>query len=378
MKIKIYCVTLVICGIFIFNCAVVTALPPTGYLIVQQHTLKSPTGFRSINAQDFRGASVVGYGQGLATSDNTHALLWPTPTSTPIDIHPAGYQTSVADYLHGDQIAGVVRTAEDQSRAFLWDGPTHTPIDLHPEGYRFSVTYNVNNGWQYGAAWMNLSHAFKWQGTAASGIDMHPAGYGGSWVTFGDGVQAIGTVSTLTNRDHAALWTDDESVIDLNPPGYPRSYGAYFSGGQQVGQAYFESGGAYHAFLWSGTAESGIDLNPAGWRTSSAAATNGLLQVGYGRVNATRGDTHALLWNGTADSFIDLGALLPVGTSSFALRIDGRGHVFGHAFSDNLEYAIEWAPIPEPSTSVFAGLVTIVVLTSRKRHSSKSYGRHAK
>lgn len=369
MRVRTFVTLFAAIAVLIPTCTVVEALPPTGYTIVHQYSLKSPTGFnRFFNALDYRGASVVGDGSGSATGNNSHALLWATPSSTPVDLHPIGYASSQAIGVDGNQIVGVVRTvADNDSHAFLWDGPAHSAIDLHPDGYRFSTTYNVHNGWQYGAAWLGSSHAFKWQGTAESGIDMHPAGYRASWATFGDGSHTVGTVTPLTGQDHAALWTDDDSVIDLNPPGYPRSYGLHFSENQQVGQAYFESGGSYHAFLWSGTAESGVDLNPPGWRSSSATATNGFQQVGGGRVSATSGDGHALLWNGTADSFVDLGALLPVGTSSSAFHIDERGHVFGRAVSGNLEYVIEWAPIPEPSVSLLVAFASFGVFVFGRR-----------
>jgi hypothetical protein len=122
--------------------------------------------------------------------------------------------------------------------------------------------------------------------------------------------------------------------------------------------------------VWAGTAASAVDLNPVGWIQSDVFATNGVQQVGSGKVKTTVGDTHALLWSGTANSFVDLGALLPAGTGSRATYIDSNGHIFGLASSGNLDYAIEWAPVPvpePPTILLICGIVAVGVRNAKPK-----------
>jgi hypothetical protein len=213
-----------------------------------------------------------------------------------------------------------------------------------------------------------VGHAYLWHGTASSAIDLNPSGSTGSQAISTDGIHQVGSADFAGGHDHAALWAGTAaSAVDLHPSGgYEVSYASNFTGNQQIGIALSSSTGAYHAMVWNGTTESAVDLDPSGWIESDAYATNGVQQVGSGKVQTTVGDTHALLWNGTAASFIDLGALLPAGTGSVAKYIDANGHIFGLAASGNFDYAIEWAPVPEPST-ICLGLLGIVVFGSHIR-----------
>lgn len=346
-------------------CTVARALSPTNYRIVSQYPLKVPAGITSIGTGFYNGISIVGSGSGSATGGNFHALYWSTPTSTAVDLNPAGYNSSQAHYLDGSQIVGeAYNSGNSDGRAFLWNGNAQSAVDLQPPGFRFSTAYKAGNGWQVGAVWAEVGHAYLWHGSASSAIDLNPSGSSGSQALFTDGIQQLG--SATFGHDHAMLWTGTAaSAVDLNPAGYANSYGRAFSNGQQIGLADPNTGGR-HAMLWQGTAQSAVDLNPAGWITSEGFSTNGFQQVGGGRVKVTDTQTRALLWTGTAASSVDLGALLPADTNSLARYIDANGHIFGFAWTGNLDYAVEWAAVPEPST-ICLGLFSMAALGFRTR-----------
>jgi hypothetical protein len=191
--------------------------------------------------------------------------------------------------------------------------------------------------------------------------------------------------STLPNGQvgngsgHALLWTGTAaSVVDLNPSGFDSSQAYGVGGGQQVGEGIPSGGGAFHALLWSGTAASAVDLNPSGFYSSDAKATNGQLEVGTGQASSTS-DGIAMLWSGTAASAVNLQTLLPASntwTDSEADSIDAQGNIFGIAtgmVDGNAEpFAVEWSPVPEPSTFALAVLAFGLLVLLGMPKSSKS------
>jgi hypothetical protein len=60
------------------------------------------------------------------------------------------------------------------------------------------------------------------------------------------------------------------------------------------------------------------------------------------------------LWTGTAASATDLQLLLPANLEdSRALSIDAAGNIFGLAGdTSGRTHAVEWSPVPEPSTFI--------------------------
>jgi hypothetical protein len=87
-------------------------------------------------------------------------------------------------------------------------------------------------------------------------------------------------------------------------------------------------------------------------------------------------NTIALVWSGTAGSAVDLSMFLPSGFTWFysdALTIDSAGNVFGMAEGDingdNVTFAVEWSPVPEPATASLL-LIAATGVLMRRRHNS--------
>src|SRR5438876_294648 len=94
------------------------------------------------------------------------------------------------------------------------------------------------------------------------------------------GAAVAATFLALPLASQAAVYF----YTDLNPSG-PGAYslGWGISGSQQAGEgAGSETGGGFHALLWSGTASSVVDLNPSGFDGSAAYGISGSQQVGFG------------------------------------------------------------------------------------------------
>jgi peptidoglycan/xylan/chitin deacetylase (PgdA/CDA1 family) len=136
-------------------------------------------------------------------------------------------------------------------------------------------------------------------------------------------------------------------AVILNPSGWWWASKAYdISAGKQAGCAGGSAtGGAWHAFLWSGTAGSYVDLHPIGFYDSFASGVSGGRQVGAGRGIITQWNHHALLWNGTAESCVDLHPSGFLGSSVRAISGDeqvGVGELWG-----GVRHALLWRGTPE-------------------------------
>ena len=150
--------------------------------------------------------------------------------------------------------------------------------------------------------------------------------------------------------------------LNLAPAGFTNSTAYGTDGVHQVGSANgTTTGNVDHAMLWSGTAASAIDLNPtnlSGFVKSYAVDTANGYEVGYAEPSSNL--AHAMLWSGTANSAVDLQSLLPSGViESYALTIDSQGNIFGVAAYSAGTYAVEWSPVPEPSTMVLFVLSSV-------------------
>ena len=356
------------------------------------YQIMTPSGFTDhhLGVIDGSGAvysnQTVGYGyQGDGNSIvGDHALLW--TASGAVDLNPTtltGFPYSQANGTCGTQQVGTIYQSNYNARtgvlyvgnAALWTGTAASVVDLNPGilGTDAGSSANGTSGTQQvgvgaGSATGGNNHAMLWNGTAASAVDLNPSALGVFWsdafATNGDQQVGTGFYSLPTNdNSHAFLWNGTAaSAVDLTPTllsGITNSVALGTSGTQQVGYGSNDgSTTANQALLWTGTADSAVDLNSASFGISSAEAfaTNGVNQVGFGYGNETGGFyDHALLWSGTADSVVDLHNVLPTSlVTSEATSIDSSGNVYGFAIGtfNNLhgEFAVEWSPVPEPTT----------------------------
>ena len=166
-------------------------------------------------------------------------------------------------------------------------------------------------------------------------IDLNPSGVPFSLANGVSGGQQVGS-GNIGGASHALMWTGSaDSVVDLHPSGFTLSDAYAVSDGQQVGRGF--TGGQPHALLWTGSADSVVDLHPSGFTDSVAVGISGDQQVGYGR---TGGQFHALLWTGSADSVIDVH---PEGfTSSLAQGVSGGQQVGYGYLPDGRHHALLW------------------------------------
>jgi probable HAF family extracellular repeat protein len=204
----------------------------------------------------------------------------------------------------------------------------------------------------------------------------------GEYPETAQGGQVVGSGRHIFGAQHAFLWTNNGSVIDLNPPSSAGSNAYGVSNNQEVGAAYaghavlwsgtaasavdlhpawatgislaqgtdgtrqvgWTSRSGIHATFWSGTAASAVDLHPAGYENSQAFGVSATKQIGYGSFGNVGNNWHALLWSGTAASVVDLHpAQLQLGLS-FAFGIGGNQQVgYGNGNGNGIDdHAVLW------------------------------------
>jgi len=327
---------------------------------------------------------------GVMPGNQQHAVLWNAPLGDFADLNPtnlAGFTKSNVFATNGLQQVGAGSgpfATGGFNHALLWSGTSDSAIDLNPSNLGFVIESYANGvangqqvGYAYGPGTGNQNHAVRWTGTAASALDLNPAGFFDSRAFGTDGIRQVGAGAgnATGGIDHALLWNGTaEEFVDLNPTnltGYDSSRAVGVSGNWQVGTAKGPTTGDQdHAVLWDGTPDSAVDLHPsADFMRSYAIATNGTLQVGFGLdVNY---DSRALLWSGSASSFIDLATILPSEFfNSAATAIDSDGNVFGVGSASDGAHAIEWVPVPEPTSlalAVLGAYCAAAVLGSSRR-----------
>jgi hypothetical protein len=330
-------------------------------------TLLHPTGFVSTEGHGISGDQVVSTGYGSATGDHAHALVWDNATSQYIDLHPTGFDQSLAFDTNGSVQVGAAtnfvngpRGTIYRNQAMLWHGSQASVVNLHPVGAFESFAFGVSEGSQVGYAagtGFGGEHALLWRGTAESMLDLHPAGYSGSRAGGVDGDVQVGQGTLSSGIYQALLWRGTSaSVVNLHPTWAEVSAAGDVSGDHQIGIA--QRNGRLHAVLWNGSASSAVDLNPEGFDVSYGVGIGGDFQVGYGYGPATEGE-HALVWRGTAESVFDLhhslAGVVPDPISSFASDVDANGDIVGYARGgDNYYYAVKWTLVTEPSTLLLA------------------------
>jgi hypothetical protein len=129
-----------------------------------------------------------------------------------VSLHPAsGYSESAAVSIDGDRQAGWGLVSGNR-HALMWSGTADSVVDLHPAGYLSSMIHGASGGRQFGSAVRLVTavdrpqYAMVWDDTAGSAINLGellPAGYGNSYAI---GTDAEGNV-------YGAAW--------VVPPGGP-------------------------------------------------------------------------------------------------------------------------------------------------------------
>jgi len=306
----------------------------------------------------------------------SHALLWSGTANSLVDLHPAGWDASYAFATDGMRQVGWRETQTGQPAQFatLWSGSSKGWVDLHNPTYFHTYALGIGGEQQVGIGSVEstgaIRHALLWSGSSGSVVDLNPVGAEVSHAAATDGSSQVGHVDSVLAERHAALWSGSAaSFVDLHSGTYSRTEARGIGGGQQVGIGVLD--GRFHAVLWTGSATSILDLNPGKNFGSQAHATNGVMQVGeYAPVV---GSVHAALWSGSAASMVDLHVDLPSayhgsGEFSRATGIDGFGNIVGWArhVPTGADHAVLWKPVPETSTLIVLGPLTLYVLFRRK------------
>lgn len=315
------------------------------------------------------------------------AGIWQSSPETFVNLNPTGATTSRAFGAQGGFQVGESRFG-GVYQASLWSGTAESFINLEPAGASGSSARAVANGVQVGhAAFGAEVHAAYWAGSSASFVDLNPTGVIGSVAYGTDGSQHVGAVllpggfGVPAQHSEAALWNGTSNAwVNLHQASSFNSTAYAVQGGHQVGEVTFSTGTV--ASLWSGTAASWVNLHPTGATTSLANDVLDEFQVGMavfgGSVGVTGnqigGAAHAYLWMGSAESGIDLHTYLPGWFTSTATGISygpgGDLYISGYGLnaSGGLEAFVLYGPepVPEPGTiAILAGAATL--LTARRR-----------
>jgi hypothetical protein len=158
-------------------------------------------------------------------SNDIHALLWQgTTTNSPVDLHPVGYQASMATSASNNiQVGEGIPNGTEVSHALLWRGTAMSVVDLHPRGYEYSSAFDTSNDTQVGMAMGKdkQMHAIVWHGDATHFTDLHPLSknltFGGVAIhpihSFARSVDKNGNImgevicGTKVPMRYAVLWT---------------------------------------------------------------------------------------------------------------------------------------------------------------------------
>ena len=242
-----------------------------------------------------------------------------------------------------DQLAGFWYTPKQDERAIVWmlaPDRTFAGVELHPEGWQKSVALACGGGQQVGYGYRKFvqdpDRALLWSGSSKSMIELFaPDRSRGTMAhAVADGIQG-GKVNYGGPEVHACLWRGtSETFEDLHPTGMLSSEVLGVGDGEQVGSTMDEEFRMYAA-LWKGSAASHANLGPEGFRRSGAYACARGLQVGWVAELDQGMLTRATVWSGAADERLDLQQHLPEPwnvSSAIDLHVDGdRLRVIGSA-----------------------------------------------
>jgi len=319
-------------------------------MLAQQYNSNDVTPPNSLTGK----LNAAATGKQVGVDGNNHAILENGNAANAIDLHPAGYYSSMAISTDDVDQCGSA-SYFGNSHAVKWSGSAASFVDLHSSsGYTWTTCLGTSGGQQVGFGenpiyTVTIQHAILWINGVATTI--HPATlpFNFSKALGIRNGQQVGYVSnasypygeTLSYHplSHAVLWTGSAaSAVDLNPVGYTASEALATNGTQQGGWAYNSLPvQSQHAALWSGTPDSFIDMNPAGYSDSRITALTATQQVGdgwAGPMGAAGSVRHALVWSGTPGSVVDLNQYLPAGyIHAVATGIDANGNVVGYAYN---------------------------------------------
>lgn len=341
-----------------------------------QYTVKllHPEGYEASTA-GASSHSINPAGSAYSTASGAwHAMYWLGSSLSAVDLHPAGFEWSSCSGAAGGRQIGYAWLPNGSSRALLWNGSANDYVNLTPESSS-AIGMGMDEHTQVGHAYIGgITRAVRWQGSAESLVDLHPDGYNWSSARAVSGASIVGNARPVgQDINHAMRWVGSVAT-DLHPQGFVFSTANGTDAGTQVGYAgnslmQFDR----HAILWTGNSSTAVDLHPLGFTYSEARGTLNGIQVGYASVGNR---SSAFLWNGTAASALNLhgftagltlnGVPLNIQEST-ANGIDSAGNITGVVYSNGRPYAVQWQPVPEPTTLLVVSMAALF-LKCRRRH----------
>ncbi|MDQ2986040.1 MAG: hypothetical protein M3R13_04885 [Armatimonadota bacterium] len=236
-----------------------------------------------------------------------------------LDIHPAGYETSVAYCAFGGVQGGWAKL-NGYARAGIWTGTSASWIDLHPAKATESTIQDMHDGWAagYTGEYDVSSRAHAWFGTTQQ-LDLHPVSAETSVADATFAGRHGGSYNAGSGNRACIFDVDPKSITTVHPPQALQSAIRGMYEEVQVGWVELEPN-RRRAAMWSGSAASWIDLHPGPFQETSVAysAIDGI-QVGKYR-------DQAAVWNGSAQSHEGLhGFLDPSYVKSDAWTVSRQG-----------------------------------------------------
>lgn len=155
----------------------------------------------------------ISFGSALDSSPQANpfprALLWHPSTESVVQLHPAGYVSSIALATNGVQQGGWATDTAGLMHAILWSGTADSALDISPAGYTDTRITGMSTEFQAGDGWVGgpantpgaVHHGLVWQGNSASVLDLNqflPPGYTHLTIT---GVDADGNIAGYMEQD---------------------------------------------------------------------------------------------------------------------------------------------------------------------------------
>ena len=351
-------------------------------------------------------------GRSKTVAGVNHAFVW-TPGGTGgvatnpqmKELNPSGLASQATGINASGKITGYVTVPaggqKTQDRPFIYSNGTLAQIPVPTGNFPYVYAYAINDaGKVVGEAYSNsaaAAHGFVYDGTISTEIGDFGGG-SSSPAAINNNDRIVGYSTNTDGYDRAFVYTGGV-MNDLGTLGGHYSYANAINNKDQiVGGAFSDDADSiFHAFLTDGVNPM-IDLNAkvtskaADWVLSSASSINdGGTIVGTGtRGGAKHGFMLVPLADGDANAdgavdFLDLAALAQNYNTSGTLtweqgdfNADGsvdfldlaamaQNYNTGQAvFQADLQAAFATA-VPEPSTPVALGLITLVSLRRRRR-----------
>lgn len=308
-------------------------------------------GFIDLHPEGYSRSQINGAGEGRQVGQATtgvagaeeHAILWDGTSTGFVDLSPSwSPQYSVGFDTSFNQQVGISALGEF-SQATMWTGTAASAINLHPVGFESSVAHATDGTNQAGSAWNGFgfsafTHAGRWSGSAASWVDLHPASGAIFSTAYAISGSQTGGLIRTTEGDRAVLWNADaESMVNLHPDGTGISEVSGMVSGYQVGRAVIGGhlqvggapgtwiGGSSHAYVWQGSAGSAFDLHtllPATFTGSVASDVSLFLGnvyiTGYG-YNVANARIESFIIQGPANAVPEPASLAVLAAGAAAL-----------------------------------------------------------